>query len=736
MTRRPSILAVVALTAAIAGVAPLARAGFEVGETSGRKTAVRFTYRPDRAVKTVHLAGSFNGWSKSKHRLADANGDGVWETTIELERGRWLYKFVIDGKDWVADAGNPERTEDGFGAWNSVALVGDEGALVPDAKRGDGLVARTAVVHDPTDRWFRIRWKEDRAIVRLRARPNDLEAVTVVAGEERVAAHRLLKLGGGEWWEALLQPRPGRALRYHFEVRDGDATLWVDRKGVREDAPRDGTRLTLPPRGRRSGGEDQVAAIERFETPEWAADAVFYQIFPERFKNGDPENDPETAVPWGSRKPHHDTFYGGDLDGVRQELDYLRGLGVNAIYFNPVFLAESNHKYDTGDYMEVDPAFGTNETLKKLVTEAHERGIRVILDGVFNHTGDEFWAFEDIKKRERKSKYLDWYFVRDFPIVVKKDPGYDCWWGYGDLPKLNTDNAAVREHLLDVATHWIEEADVDGWRLDVPNEVPHDFWIEFRRRVKKARPDALIVGEIWEDASAWLGGDQFDSVMNYVVRGAILDFAINGSGSPARYDARLAEQRLRYPPQATYAMFNLLGSHDTERVLTLAGGDRTRARLALGLLYGYVGSPVVYYGDEVSMEGGKDPDCRRCFPWDEAKQDLVTRDLVTKLAAIRAERRALRRGWCRTVHVGSDGQGTWAQLREEPGRSEEAVLVVANARPSERTVRIPMAEIGGAFASAADVIELVGLAGASAVVEGEELVVTLPARGFAYVATR
>jgi cyclomaltodextrinase len=381
--------------------------------------------------------------------------------------------------------------------------------------------------------------------------------------------------------------------------------------------------------------------------PAWVNDAIFYQIFPERFANGDPSNDPSGVQPWGG-KPTGKNFFGGDLQGIIDHLDYVKDLGANTIYLNPVFASSSNHKYTTSDYMKIDPEFGTNDLFKKLVDTCHQKEIRIIIDGVFNHTGVDFWAFEDIKKNGAQSKYAAWYNIYSYPVGTPNKPNYECWWKLGGLPKLMVENPDVKKYLFDVARYWTSMG-IDGWRLDVPNEIPHDFWMEWRELVKSINPECYIVGEIWEDASAWLRGDQFDGVMNYLWRRICLDFFCLEKTSAKEFDEQLAHLRSLYSPDANYDLQNLLGSHDTERYLTLCDGDVAKVKLSVLFQMTYLGAPMVYYGDEIGMEGGKDPDCRRTMIWDQSKWNKDLRAHFQKMISLRNEYPALRRGEFQTI---------------------------------------------------------------------------------------
>lgn len=407
-------------------------------------------------------------------------------------------------------------------------------------------------------------------------------------------------------------------------------------------------------------------------TPDWVQDAVFYQIFPDRFARSGRVTG-LNLQPWGD-PPHFHRYMGGDLWGVIEKLDVLRNLGVNALYFCPVFQSASNHRYHTHDYYQVDPMLGGNEALRHLLDEAHARGMRVVLDGVFNHASRGFFQFNDLLEQGEASAYRDWFHVQGWPLQPYDDTrpaNYAAWWDNRALPKFNTTHPAVREFLWDVAEYWIRFG-IDGWRLDVPNEIDDDsFWEEFRRRVKRLNPDAYIVGEIWGDAHRWLQGDQFDAVMNYHFTRPCLAFfgartlnhEMNERSGMGRVDpmsaeafaARMTEVTQMYHPEIVRAQLNLLDSHDTARYLSAVGGDATAHRLALTFQFTYPGAPCLYYGDEIGLPGGPDPDCRRAFPWDESVWDHATRNHVRTLAAARHASPALQRGDFTVTHAQGEG---------------------------------------------------------------------------------
>ncbi|NUN71346.1 MAG: glycoside hydrolase family 13 protein, partial [Bacteroidetes bacterium] len=277
--------------------------------------------------------------------------------------------------------------------------------------------------------------------------------------------------------------------------------------------------------------------------PAWVKDAVFYQIFPDRFANGDPSNDPAGAERWGA-PPKGNNFFGGDLQGIMDHTGHLQRLGVNALYLNPIFEATSNHKYNTKDYLRFDPSFGTNALFDRFSSHVREVGFRLVLDGVFNHVGTAFAPFEDVVKNGDRSPYASWFNIFSWPVKGPREPNYECWWGYGSLPKLMAQHPEVKEYLLSVAKQWTPK--IDGWRLDVANEVPHEFWKEFRTAVRGWNPECYIVGELWEDASPWLQGDEFDATMNYRFRAACLEFFTKDAIDAAGFDAHLTSTRALY----------------------------------------------------------------------------------------------------------------------------------------------------------------------------------------------
>ncbi len=415
---------------------------------------------------------------------------------------------------------------------------------------------------------------------------------------------------------------------------------------------------------------------------DWVRDAVFYQIFPDRFANGDPLLDPPDVKPWGD-PPTRDNFFGGDLAGIRGRLGYLSGLGVTALYLTPIFAARTNHRYDTVDYLRVDPGLGDEAEFRRFVAAVHDAGIRVVLDAVFHHCGDGHPAYQDLVRNEAASPFVNWFYPAEFPVRVQPEPNYLTCSGCHYLPKLNVYNPQVREHLFDAVRKWTATG-IDGWRLDVPYMMDNPyFWRQFRAVVKQINPQAYIVAEVWDVATQWTRGDTSDAAMNYRLRDALLDFVADHRTDAGVLDRRLTQIDAEIGTQARGLTLNLLGSHDTERLPTRCGGDPAAARLALGLLFAAAGPPMIYYGDEIGMAGFNDPDCRRCMPWDESGWDHPTLDWVRSLARLRREHPALRRGTTHTLLASGD---LFVQAREH---DHGTVLVLANRGPVTSTVDIP-----------------------------------------------
>lgn len=369
----------------------------------------------------------------------------------------------------------------------------------------------------------------------------------------------------------------------------------------------------------------------------WMKDAVFYQIFVDRFCMGDTGKDTSYInCRWGDL-PNPKTFAGGDLRGIISKLDYIRSLGCNTIYLTPVFQSVSNHKYDISDYYLVDKQFGSNEDLKELVQQAHQKKMRIVLDAVFNHCSENMREFQDVLEKGRGSEYFDWFVISGDSIDRQK-VNYETFASCSYMPKLNTSHPEVRQFLIDVGTHYLREYDIDGWRLDVSDEISHYFWREFRDAVKQTKKDAVIIGENWHDANSNLRGDQYDSIMNYAFTKACLDYFATENKNAQQMAWKLNELLMRNTDTVNKMMLNLLDSHDTHRFFKETGKNRFKMKAALCLLFLYTGAPCIFYGTEILMDGGYDPDCRRCMDWNRTGMNGDCSDiyvLIQKLASLR-----------------------------------------------------------------------------------------------------
>ncbi|WP_322169685.1 alpha amylase N-terminal ig-like domain-containing protein [Acutalibacter caecimuris] len=453
-------------------------------------------------------------------------------------------------------------------------------------------------------------------------------------------------------------------LRYFFEMEDATGrVLYYGDHGFYEQCIQDvGQMFDCP---------QTLREEERFLLPGWARNKVIYQIFPSRFATD--KEVPEEV--WYQAPIGHAANLQGSLRGIIDRLDYLCELGVGILYMTPVFRSRSSHKYDIDDYYAIDPSFGDKEDLKELVSKAHSRGMYVILDGVFNHTSVNFFAFRDLKEKGEQSKYRDWYYVNSFPLTAKRGekPSYKTFSYAGGMPKLNLQNREAADFVIDVATYWIKACDIDGWRLDVADEINHAFWKRFRRAVKAVKPEALIVGEIWHYAGDFLEGDEWDSVMNYPFYYGVQGLVADGSRNASAFLGDLGFLRGNLHRELEGYLWNFIDTHDTARFRHTAGNDRGKQRLAAAIQLLLPGMPMIYYGDEVGMDGGADPDCRRGMLWDKARQDRHILAWYRKLIRLRQQEPTLTEGKLVRQHA-EDRKGLLVIERRLGGRCATLVF--------------------------------------------------------------
>ncbi|MBQ6807215.1 MAG: alpha-glycosidase [Lachnospiraceae bacterium] len=497
---------------------------------------------------------------------------------------------------------------------------------------------------------------ENRLIINIKT-GYDVKYVNIIQGDPFQAGI----LGGGEnwtgdavnipfkkrlknqlWWTTTIEP-PYKRLKYYFELQTEDEKWFYFEDGFVSEA-----QMQLEGRSRQCFVFPWMNPADIPVTPSWVNETIWYQIFPERFCNGDASLNPEGTLPWRNKgSVTNQEFFGGDLPGIISKLDYLKELGVSGLYLTPINEAPSSHKYDTTDYQKIDPHFGTEETMKVLVQEAHNRGMRIMLDGVFNHTGKGFEPWQDVLKKGPESEYFDWFMINEWPfregVNRAREKQYYTFAFFDSMPKLNTNNPKVREYLLSVCENWVKAYDVDGIRLDVANEISHVFCKELRIRLKAIKPDIYILGEIWHDAMPWLRGDEFDAVMNYPLGESIKDFWIDKSLTNEDFEYTINRCYTGYMQQTNDVLFNLLDSHDTKRLRSdVRNLDEYFQQLAV--LFTMPGSPCIYYGTEIAMEGGHDPDCRRCMPWEEIEAGVYAErmEIIRNLLRLRREEPLLR----------------------------------------------------------------------------------------------
>lgn len=530
------------------------------------------------------------------------------------------------------------------------------------------------VLHIPMSQ-YAFGMTEDRIVIRLRAARGDLKSCSLFYGDTACRQNPILFYEEKmevvardeffDYYEADFTSRFKR-IYYYFELRDEVESIYYYSDFFHKELVIDRSEYYKIPFNRR----EDIALL-----PEWVKDAVIYNIFPDSFANGKTaitgagisvpfqNNEMEKAVTVSSK-------LGGTIAGIEANLEYFLALGVNCIYINPIFAAGEYHKYDTLDYFQVDPCFGTNEEFKEMVTTFHKHDIRVIIDGVFNHCGWKFFAFEDVVQRGKESPYADWFYGLTYPVTRPENqeeiPSYECFAYERLMPKLNTSNVQVREYLCRVGKFWVQEFDIDGWRLDVASEVDDFFWREFRKAVKAVKPDCFIVGEVWESAGHWLYGDMFDSTMNYDLRKHCKYFFAEGKIDSAGFESRVTNMLMRYKKQLLFGQMNLLDSHDVSRFLSVCGEDRERFKLAVIFQMLFVGAPSIFYGDEQGFCGTIEDEYRQKMQF-QTEEDLFV--FYKRLISIRKKYSCVRNGDFRTVYA-AEGSGLYAFERSN---SEESI---------------------------------------------------------------
>lgn len=420
-------------------------------------------------------------------------------------------------------------------------------------------------------------------------------------------------------WSIKIKP-PFKRVKYYFKITSNDITTNYLEEGFYTDQQVKEIPLI------RMFNMPWMNESDIIKVPTWVKDTIWYQIFPERFCNGDSS----LNEPWFTKWKNEGTvtnkeFYGGDLQGIINKLEYLHNLGITGIYLTPIFKSPSSHKYDTTDYFEIDPFFGNEKKFKELVSKAKELNIKIMIDLVFNHSGEHFMQWQDVLKNKEKSEYKDWFFIHDFENLEQKESaraGNFYSFAFCDhMPKLNTNNIEVQNFLLDAVKYYVETLKVDALRLDVANEVSHAFWRRMRTLIDSINPEIYILGEVWNDSIKWLEGDQFHSVMNYPFTTAVGKFFGDKSRTTEQLKYDLNDCYSMYSEQVNQVLFNLLDSHDTDRLRSRLNSI-DEYYLHLLMLFTFKGTPSIYYGTEIALEGGSDPDCRRCMPWESIEKGV------------------------------------------------------------------------------------------------------------------
>ena len=493
----------------------------------------------------------------------------------------------------------------------------------------------SAIFHD-MDKRFCYAIEKDLFVIRVQVKKDDMKEIILHYEDKYIPMERedtrktivMKKVATSQfhdYYEAQVRMHL-ICLRYFFEFTDmqGERVYYGNYEFDKE---------YITNRDRMFDCPQNLREEEMFEVPDWAANKVVYQIFPSRFAASQPV---DKKLWYKAPITPMDDLH-GDFRGIIDHLDHIQDLGIDVIYMTPSFKSNSCHKYDTIDYYEIDPSFGTKEELKELVQKAHDRGMKVVVDAVFNHTGKEFFALKDILEKGEKSKYLDWYYIDELPLKGKwgEIPNFLCFGYYGGMPKLNLKNPEVEKYITDIACYWIRECDIDGWRLDVGDEISHFFWKRFRRAIKAVKKDMLIIGEIWHYAGDFLEGDEWDTVMNYPFYLNLIDLLADEKISVSQFVQNLGYLKGRLHKKCYPLMWNLIDSHDTARFLHLCKDNKKKQHLAAAFQLLLPGMPMIYYGDEYGMPGANDPDCRRGMYWDEEYQDKEMFEWYKRLLQVR-----------------------------------------------------------------------------------------------------
>ena len=533
-----------------------------------------------------------------------------------------------------------------------------------------------AIYHRPMSE-FAFAMSENEYVFRLRSAKDDLREVKFAFADratmtpkfsfdvrtmEKVCSNKIY-----DWYEITIESEFER-IGYYFELNDGETTKYYYGDGFFDEWDAERPDYFQLPFNLRS---------DRLEVPEWVKDAVVYNIFPDSFADGKRHisGKPSKAT-WEGEECR--SLLGGTVKGITENLDYIKDLGFNCVYLNPFFAAASYHKYDLIDYFHVDPTRGEDKDFKELVETAHKMGMKVIIDGVFNHTFSGHKFFKDVLEKGKDSEYFDCFYDlgSDHPKFPARGemPEYTCFAYVAHMPKTNTANPFLRDYFCEVGAYWVKEYDVDGWRLDVANEVDDQFLRAFRNSVKAVKKDAIVLGEVWENASHYINGLMMEGAMNYDFRRFAKDFVATGKIDAEDFAAGMDNMLMRYPKQANFAELNLLDSHDVSRFFSVCGEDLNKMELCILLQMTFPGMPCVFYGDEQGLTGVTEPEYRRPMEFDTGSELF---EVYKKLIALRKENAALRYGEFRTIAA----EGGLYGFKRIYGNDEICVYINSGLRP-------------------------------------------------------
>ncbi len=698
-----------------------------IEETDKTLRRIHLEYPASSGISSAAVTGSFNKWNPKKFEMIKKNGR--FQLDFMLYDGKYEFKFLIDGKEYLLNKLKYRTVPDGLGGENHLLVVDSKHPEII-AEKGDSSIETDVL--SGINRNILEKISDNLIQFTFRTVRNDVEYVKLNLNNKDYVMHKAYTANNFDVYQIILDAEEN--IDILVELTDGSKSLYWNGSKFSD--------TKVAPL------KNVLSEIDNPE-PKWIKEGIIYQIFPDRFQNGNADLNQDfsewyyqgmtTPPPKGKKLkpkqkyfrfvknwydhallqhnplaedggPDLNTFYGGDIDGIHQKLDYIDDLGINIIYLNPVNEARSNHKYDVIDFKKIDPHFGDKATFKKFVAAAHRKGIQVILDLVLNHTGDGFHAFQHVIKYGKDSKYFNWYEWRKLPVPYPFPDGfnpeeyYASWWEHADLPDLNYDlahpipqenkieniedaspNQELVDYMLSVADFWLSEMDIDGFRLDVPNEVPFWFLELFRDKCYSIKPDAVIIGEIWQNAEKWMDNDYFNGIMNYeYFKDPVLDFICNSKISAEEFDNKITHGLDKYRNSQISSMMNLLDSHDTYRILRVSNGIYDKVKLAALFQMTFKGMPHIWYGDEIAMTGGKDPDNRRPFNWKyyRDKKSVEMRNYYKILIALRKDNSEFTLGGFKTILTDKDVYVYSRFLKDKES------FVVLNTGNSERTITI------------------------------------------------